>query len=75
MADKKNPDNTTQSTVAAAIPNLQVQAIVGEVRRMLRLELEAIHDRIDRVEQVAPQKQARAAPPLVAPNATKTART
>jgi hypothetical protein len=32
------------------LPNLQMQAILGEIRRMLRAELEPINKRLDRVE-------------------------
>ncbi|KAM7489359.1 hypothetical protein LguiB_026843 [Lonicera macranthoides] len=32
------------------IPNLQVQALLGEMRKMLRTEMEMVHERIDRIE-------------------------
>jgi hypothetical protein len=32
------------------VPNLQMQAMLGEMRRMLRAELEPINERLDRVE-------------------------
>ena len=38
-----------------ADPNLQMQALLGEMRRMLRVELEPIHERLDRVEVGIPR--------------------
>ena len=32
------------------IPNLQIQAILGEVRRMMRAENEQLHERLDKLE-------------------------
>jgi hypothetical protein len=32
------------------VPNLQMQAMLGEIRRMLRVELEPFNERLDRVE-------------------------
>ena len=36
---------------------LQMQAMLGEMRRMLRAELEPIHERLDRVEAGTPRGQ------------------
>ena len=36
---------------------LQMQAMLGEMRRMLRAELEPIHERFDRVEVGTPRGQ------------------
>jgi len=32
------------------LPNIQIQALMGEMRRMMRIEMERVHDRLDRVE-------------------------
>ena len=45
-------DNNPQPTV----PNLQLQAIMGEMRRLLREECEQIHERLDRVEEGAQRR-------------------
>ncbi|XP_062100496.1 uncharacterized protein LOC133806405 [Humulus lupulus] len=37
--------------------NLQMQALLGEMRRMMRAELEPIHERLDRVEAGTPREQ------------------
>jgi hypothetical protein len=39
------------------VPNLQMQAMLGEMRRMLRAELEPINERLDRVEAGTPRGQ------------------
>ena len=49
-----NQEDTTEEVRQPAVPNLQMQALLGEMRRMLRAELEPIHDRLDRVEAEAP---------------------
>ncbi|KAM6542875.1 hypothetical protein CsatB_007322 [Cannabis sativa] len=38
-------------------PNLQMQALLGEMRRMLRAELEPIQERLDRVEAGTRRRQ------------------
>ena len=38
-------------------PNLQMQALLGEMRHMLRAELEPIHERLDMVEVETPRGQ------------------
>ncbi|KAJ0963098.1 hypothetical protein J5N97_028220 [Dioscorea zingiberensis] len=53
--------NTSEESTPPTIPNLQVQAIIGEMRRMMRAELEQIHERMDRVEEGAQRGQ----PPVV----------
>ena len=50
-----NQEDTTEEVRQPAVPNLQMQALLGEMRRMLRAELEPIHDRLDRVEAEAPR--------------------
>jgi hypothetical protein len=39
------------------VPNLQMQAMLGEMRRTLRAELEPINERLDRVEAGTPRGQ------------------
>ncbi|XP_020582538.1 uncharacterized protein LOC110026087 [Phalaenopsis equestris] len=41
------------------VPNLQFQALVGEMRRMMRVELEQIHERLERVEGGIQQRNPR----------------
>ena len=43
-------EDTTEEVRQHAVPNLQMQVLLGEMRRMLRDELESIHERLDRVE-------------------------
>ncbi|GMN72944.1 hypothetical protein TIFTF001_054808 [Ficus carica] len=43
-----------------------MQALLGEMRRMMRVELEHIHERLDRVEEGTQQRQ-----PPFAPNAPR----
>ena len=50
-----NQEDTTEEVRQPAVPNLQMQALLREMRRMLRAELEPIHDRLDRVEAKAPR--------------------
>ena len=38
------------------VPNLQIEALMGEMRRMLREECEQIHERLDRVEEGAQRR-------------------
>jgi hypothetical protein len=45
-----------EKTIEQTIPNLQMQALLGEMRRMLKLELEPIQERLDRVEVRTPQE-------------------
>ena len=42
--------NTNEEDQSATTQNLQIQALMGEMRRMIRAELELIHERLDRVE-------------------------
>jgi hypothetical protein len=39
------------------VPNLQMQVMLGEMRRMLRAELEPINKRLDKVEAGTPRAQ------------------
>ena len=56
MAHTQERD-THEEAQPQAIPNLQMQALMGEMRRMLRLELEPIHERLDRVDAGTPRGQ------------------
>ena len=58
--------NTNQELPPTNLPNLQMQAFLGEMRRIMRVELEHIHERLDRVEVGAQQRQ-----PPFAPNAPR----
>lgn len=51
-------EKTTEQTIS----NLQMQALLGEMRRMLKLELEPIQERLDRVEVRTPQELPRDIP-------------
>ncbi|KAH9704975.1 hypothetical protein KPL70_011688 [Citrus sinensis] len=56
--------NTNEEDQSATTQNLQIQALMGEMRRMMRAELELIRERLDRVEitragQPQPVPQAR----------------
>ena len=51
--------NTGDNNPPNTVPNLQLQAIMGEMRRLLREEFEQIHERLDRVEEGAPRKTRR----------------
>ncbi|KAH9717072.1 hypothetical protein KPL71_021688 [Citrus sinensis] len=56
--------NTNEEDQSTTTQNLQIQALMGEMRRMMRAELELIHERLDRVEntragQPQPVPQAR----------------
>ena len=42
--------NTNEDDQSATTRNLQIQALMGEMRRMKRAELELIHERLDQVE-------------------------
>ncbi|PSS08357.1 Myosin heavy chain, fast skeletal muscle like, partial [Actinidia chinensis var. chinensis] len=55
--------STSEEVPPQAVPNLQMQALMGEMRRIMRAELEHIHERLDRVEEGTQGGQ----PPL-APN-------
>ncbi|KAI3448670.1 hypothetical protein Pfo_005335 [Paulownia fortunei] len=43
-------ENLIEETQQATIPNLQLQALLGEMKRMMRTELEQIHERMDKLE-------------------------
>ena len=55
--------STNEEVQQQAISNLQMQALMGEVRQMMRVELEHIHERLDRVEEGTQRRQ-----PPIAPN-------
>lgn len=50
-----NQEDTTKEVRQPVVLNLQMQALLGEMRRMLMAELEPIHDRLDKVEAEAPR--------------------
>jgi hypothetical protein len=56
MSNNQEADTTGEFRQLAA-SNLQMQALLGEMRRMLRAELEPIHERLDRVEAKTPRGQ------------------
>ncbi|WP_163008930.1 hypothetical protein, partial [Streptomyces sp. S5] len=58
--------NTNEELPPTNLPNLQMQALLGEMRRMMRVELEHIHERLDRVEEGTQRGQ-----PPFAPNAPR----
>ena len=58
--------NTNEELPPTNLPNLQMEALLGEMRRMMRVELEHIHERLDRVEEGTQRGQ-----PPVAPNAPR----
>ncbi|GMN71899.1 hypothetical protein TIFTF001_052740, partial [Ficus carica] len=58
--------NTNEELPPTNLPNLQMQALLGEIRRMMRVELEHIHERMDRVEEGTQRGQ-----PPVASNAPR----
>ena len=55
--------NQEEEVQQQAIPDLQMQALMGEWRRMMREEIEHIHERLDRVEGGTQRRQ-----PPIAPN-------
>ncbi|KAL5539529.1 hypothetical protein UlMin_043657 [Ulmus minor] len=50
-------EHSTEEFRQPPAPNLQMQALLGEMRRMLRAELEPIQERLDRVEAGTPRRQ------------------
>ena len=42
--------NTNEEDQSATTQNLQIQALMGEMRRMIRAELELVHEHLDQVE-------------------------
>lgn len=56
MANNQEED-TTEELRQPIDQNLQMQALLGEMRRMLRAEIEPIHERLDRVEAGTPRGQ------------------
>ena len=45
-----NSKSNMEDVPRAGDPNLYMQALVGELRRVMRLELEQVHERMDRIE-------------------------
>ena len=45
-----NSKSNMEDVPRAGDPNLHMQALVGELRRVMRLELEQVHERMDRIE-------------------------
>ena len=58
--------NTNEELPPTNLPNLQMQSLLGEMRQIMRVELEHIHERFDRVEEGTQQRQ-----PPFAPNASR----
>jgi hypothetical protein len=56
MSNNQEADTTEEFRQPAA-SNLQMQALLGEMRRMLRAELEPIHERLGKVEAETPMGQ------------------
>lgn len=50
-------EDTTEELRQPAASNLQMQELLVEMRRMLRAELEPIHERFERVEAETPKGQ------------------
>ncbi|KAL5550756.1 hypothetical protein UlMin_000932 [Ulmus minor] len=50
-------EDTTEEFRQPEAPNLQMQVLLGEMRRMLRAKLEPIHERLDMVEVGTPRGQ------------------
>ena len=42
--------NTNEEDQSAVTQNLQIQALMGEMKRMMRAELELIHEHLDQVK-------------------------
>ena len=63
IMSRNHETNTSDEVPQQAVPNLQMQALMGEMRRMMRAELEHIHERLDGVERGTPR-----GPPPNAPN-------
>jgi hypothetical protein len=56
MSNNQEEDTTEESRQPVAL-NLQMQALLGEMRHMLRVELEPIHEKLDRVDAGTPRGQ------------------
>ena len=63
IMSRNQEKSTSEEVPSQAVLNLQMQALMGEMRRMMRAELEHIHERLNRVEEGTQRGQ----PPL-APN-------
>jgi hypothetical protein len=50
-------EDTTEECRQSASSNLQMQALLGEMRHMLKAELEPIHERLDKIEAETPRGQ------------------
>ncbi|KAI3453490.1 hypothetical protein Pfo_010153 [Paulownia fortunei] len=50
-------ENSIEETQQATIPNLQLQALLGEIKRMMRTKLEQIHERMDKLEDESTKGQ------------------
>ena len=57
MSNNNQEEDTPGDFQQPAGPNLQMQALLREMRRMMRTELEPIHERLDRVEVGTPREQ------------------
>ena len=54
-----NESNTNDSAQGEGTRRLMMEAMIGEMRRMMRTEMEQIHARLDRVENAQPEHQPR----------------
>ncbi|XP_012829807.1 PREDICTED: uncharacterized protein LOC105950964 [Erythranthe guttata] len=50
-------DNSTEEGQQPGISKFQMQALVSEMRRVMRMELEQIHERIDKLEEETTKRQ------------------
>ncbi|PON32387.1 hypothetical protein PanWU01x14_361800, partial [Parasponia andersonii] len=51
MSDNKDK-NTSGETSGVGDPKLLMEALIGEIRRAMRAEMEQVHERMDRIENV-----------------------
>ncbi|VVB01529.1 unnamed protein product [Arabis nemorensis] len=59
--DNNNNENDEQIP-PETVPNLLMQALIGEMTQLMRIELEAVHARVDRIQENAQQRQPRDMP-------------
>ncbi|KAF4402363.1 hypothetical protein G4B88_003284 [Cannabis sativa] len=59
IISKALEENTGNETTPPTVPNLQLQSLMGEMRRMMREECEQIHAKLDRVEEGTHWRQQR----------------
>lgn len=66
IMSQNHGEHANEEAQQQGVPILQMQALMGEMRWMMRAELEQIHVRLDRVEDRAQRGH-----PQVAPNAQR----